>query len=384
MTRSLADDSPSHIRAMSPSGTGRWGRAEIDALKAAHPLIRVAQFYGVRLTRSGPRSIALCPLHVETHPSFTIYPQEQRWWCFGCGRGGDVIELVRLLEGLSFHDALIRLHGSSTASGVAIASNASHNEVFRCPADGHDYLRARDSPDGRRALAVADACYARELAEHQPALQYLEQRGIPAPLAHRCHVGYCSGTRLVAALRRADVPLAAARSVGLLCGHRNRERLATRITIPDSRGGHVTWLTGRLLAAAGAAPRYLSLPGPRPLLGAECLTRHRSVVLAEGAFDYLTLVRWHLPGVAALGSTLSRSALAELQSTRRIYLAFDRDAAGQTAAQTLVHQLGNRVRMVALPNDVKDINDLARLPEGASRFRSAVRQAADSDEDALA
>ncbi|MGH2504532.1 MAG: CHC2 zinc finger domain-containing protein, partial [Ktedonobacterales bacterium] len=87
----------------------RWSEAELASLKAVHPLEAVAAQYQLTLVASGARLVARCPFHEETHPSFTIFPESQRWWCFGCQRGGDVIEFVRLLEGIGFREAVERL-----------------------------------------------------------------------------------------------------------------------------------------------------------------------------------------------------------------------------------------------------------------------------------
>lgn len=63
------------------------------------------------LRRSGKNLTGLCPLHKEKHPSFFIYPETNSFWCFGCQQGGDTINLVRLLHGFSFKEAVRYLIG---------------------------------------------------------------------------------------------------------------------------------------------------------------------------------------------------------------------------------------------------------------------------------
>lgn len=348
--------------------------AELEALKAAHPLHEVAAAYGLQLTRSGPRYVALCPFHAEEHPSFTIFPGSQRWWCFGCHRGGDAIELVRLLDGLSFREALERLGGSLPRSKVLqvatrLAGGTQADQTARC-------LAARTSAEGSAALEVAVTCYQHQLEETVEAQRYLVRRGVSGELARACRLGYASGTKLVAALRHAGVPLRAAREVGLLVGREGSERFAGRITVPEVRDGRVLWLTGRLLDDAADAPRYMSLPGPRPLLGGERLADAPAVIGVEGAFDWLTLVGWGMPAFAALGGSLSTTALADLGAAHVVYLAFDRDAPGQQAARALARRLDGRDRMVMLPAGVKDVSELGLVPAGRLVFQACVVEAA--------
>lgn len=351
--------------------------SELEALKAAHPLHEVAASYGLQLARSGPRYVALCPFHAEERPSFTIFPGSQRWWCFGCRRGGDVIELIRLLDGIGFRAALERLGGNFTGSTTSTTQRSTTHFADVTQADQSErYLAARASAVGSAALEVAVTCYQRELEEAAEAQRYLVRRGLSGELAHACRLGYCSGTRLVEAIRRAGVPLHAAWQVGLLVGREGAERFAGRITIPEIRSARVQWLAGRLLDDVTDAPRYMSLPGPRPLFGAERLVGASAVIGVEGAFDWLTLASWDIPAFAALGGSLSATALADLRKARTIYLAFDRDTPGQQAARALACHLNGRARLVALPPGVKDVNELGQRPAGRLIFQACVVEAA--------
>lgn len=354
----------------------RFTGGDLEAIKAAHPLHEMAERYGLRLTTSGARFVALCPFHAEQHPSFTIFPNSQRWWCFGCRRGGDVIDLVRLLEGVSFREAVEALGGGS-GCGLGIAEHRPPRRAASAPADLRArWLAARTSSDGQRALDIAAACYARELEEDVLAQRYLARRGISGAVARACSLGSCSGTRLRCALRDTGVPLQVAWDTGLLVGRDGTERFAGRVVIPEVRAGHACWLTGRLLDDRADLPRYMSLPGARPLLGADRIAGQVVVVGTEGAFDFLTLTSWGIPAFAALGGSLSPVALAELHAARVIYLAFDRDAPGQQAARSLAQRLEGRARIVVLPEGVKDVNELGQRPAGRLVFQACVVEAA--------
>jgi DNA primase len=374
-------------------GAQRLTPEELDALKRAHPIEQVAAAYDLTLTRVGTHLVGLCPLHRETRPSFTVYPQSGTFYCFGCRQGGDVIELVRRLEGIGFVAAVDRLAGplsprrtrltphrlprSPVASAAALSEGRGSQPAHEADRTRR-LLAARASPAGQAALDLASWVYHQTLLQSAPAQAYLAGRGIGYPVAQRCRVGFCTGDRLVPALRHQGIPLEAAWAVGLLVGRARRERFAGRITIPEVRRGHTLWLTGRLLdpRAMADAPHYMSLPGPRPLLGAEAIAGHPAVVGVEGSMDWLTLVGWGQPGFAALGGALSHDAFAALAHARTIYLAFDRDGPGQEAVRALAGRLGARARRVLLPEGVKDVNELGQRPDGRDQFHACLLRAA--------
>lgn len=198
----------------------------------------------------------------------------------------------------------------------------------------------------------------------------------------RHRVGYAppGGTGLATALGRHGLPLGAAQRVGLLDG-RGREFLAGRIVIPEWRPGGPIWAIGRTLDGGGLGPRYLGLPGPKPLLGlGEVWDRHE-IYLTEGPFDRLALGGWGLPAVALVGTRPRREVLDALTRFARLYLVLDGDAAGRAAAVALRTALGARAVPVMLPG-VKDVADLALRPDGRDAFLRAVAQAAPEEEDA--
>lgn len=350
---------------------------ELEAIKAAHPIATIATRYGLELARSGSRLVGLCPLHDETRPSFTLYPDAGRFYCFGCRQGGDVIDLVRLLDGVSFREALDRLQGGQPLSPrqrteARLRDAALANRPARC-------LQVRQSPEGQAALQVATTFYQQALEETAEAQRYLTRRGIGSELAHACRLGYCPGQGLSEALRRVGVQPRVAWDVGLLVGREGYERFAGRVTIPELREGQPVWLIGRLLDETVDAPRYMGLPGPRPLLGLERIMGHVAVIGTEGVFDWLTLIGWGLPAFATVGTTLApgaREELAALPALRTMYLAFDHDPPGREAARHLATRLRQRVLVVQLPSDVKDVNELAQYPDGEARFRECLRHAA--------
>jgi DNA primase len=128
--------------------------------------------------------------------------------------------------------------------------------------------------DEIRALAAAVELYANRLLGDQRALECLAARGFARDVLSQYRVGFAAGDELVPYLAWRDVPVSAARRVGLLRGD-GRERLAGRIIFPELRQRRPVWLVGRLLEPADDLPRYLGLPGPKPLLGWDQACRDR-------------------------------------------------------------------------------------------------------------
>jgi DNA primase len=170
--------------------------------------------------------------------------------------------------------------------------------------------------------------------------------------------------------------------VGLLDAA-GREFLAGRIVIPELRSGQPVWLVGRILEpismdAAGEppSPKYLGLPGTRPLLGLERVADSPSVVIAEGVFDYVIGRGWGYPVVGLMGTDVSALVLEQVRRFKRQYLVLDQDDAGAAATLRMVQELGSTAVPVALPQGVKDLGELGSCPDGPRLFAQALLDAA--------
>ncbi len=128
---------------------------------------------------------------------------------------------------------------------------------------------------------------------------------------------------------------------------------------------------------AQAKPRFQALPGQKPVLGLGRLGPSPSVaIVAEGVFDYLALTAWGYPAVAALGTQGMDKVAAALRGCPWVFLAFDNDDAGHTAAEALGQLLGNRAAVVNLPGGIADVGELATRPYGQRLFRRLLQRAA--------
>jgi DNA primase len=395
------------------SGPAHRGRRDdlsrrIEAVKERCSVYDVAsRFTTLEQPRSSSRTVrGLCPLHNERTPSFYVYLHKGNWFCFGCQTYGDVITLVEKCLHVSFLEALEWLED--------IAGGRPQSPLYRgrpidlpVPAGSQrdeNTARARLTTAGKAALSVATTVYAQALWDSPHAQQYLASRHISEDLAVRSRLGYATGHQLVEALDRQRVPLEAAFQLGLLYGPATNpvEHFRERLVIPEVRNGQPVWITGRLiptpdlqanqlrstwdprLLSLATSPKpavmeqdhkYLNLPGPRVLGGAHTVAGQLAVVVTEGPFDWLTLVKWSFPACYIGGGGMPAELLDWIASARIVYLALDPDEAGIKLAYALRRRIGERACTVDLPHGV-DPADLGTIPDGYTTFQHCLRHAA--------
>ena len=341
-------------------------KVDIAELKARHPLGDAVEAAGIVLHGKGRVRQGVCPFHQEAEGSFTVYGDSQRYYCFGCGAGGDVLDFVGRMEGLTLPEAIRRLDDGTTPPVVSSA--------VRHAATGQPAV-SEFPPRDPALLTAAVRFYGGQLRRSRAALQYLASRGIGLDTARRLGLGYASGNGLRHYLGSAGFNHDRQRASGLFL-EGGAERFAGMVVIPDTANGLVRWLVGRAVDG-NAKPRFQAVPGPKPVLG---LARLGSAppwaIVAEGVFDYLALASWGYPAVAALGTQGMDKVAAALRGCPRVFLAFDNDDAGNAAADSLRNMPGNRAAVVNLPQGVGDVGELATLPNGQRLFRRLLQRAA--------
>ena len=338
---------------------------DLQELKARHPLGDTVEAPGVVLRGKGRVRQGVCPFHQEAEGSFTVYADSEKFYCFGCGAGGDVLDFVQRTEGLTLPEAIRRLDDGAGK----VAAPRSQPASTRRPA-------APAIPPRDPALLTASVRFhAGQLRRSGVARQYLASRGIGLDAAMRLGLGYATGNGLREYLESTGYSQDRLRASGLFL-ERGAERFAGMITVPDIASGRVRWLTGRAVEP-GAKPRFQAVPGPKPVLGLGSLgPAPPLVVLTEGVFDYLALASWVYPACAALGTQGLEKIAQDLRGCPHVFLAFDNDNAGSTAAQGIRDLLGRRAAVVNLPQGVADVGELAALPHGPRLFHRLLLQAA--------
>ena len=188
-----------------------------------------------------------------------MYADSERFYCFGCGLGGDVLDFIRQAEGLSLPEAIARLDGSpGLAPRAAIR-----------PAGTRRPASAALPPRDPALLTAAARFYAGRLRRSSEARGYLASRGVGPVAAARLGLGYAPGGGLWQALESLGFSAARMRDSGLFM-ERGAERFAGMVVVPDpvsstgQAGGLVRWLAGRAVDPGRTPP----LPGPpRPQAG---------------------------------------------------------------------------------------------------------------------
>ena len=335
---------------------------DIAALKERHPLGGVVEAAGVRLHGRGRVRQGVCPFHEEAEGSFTVYADSERFYCFGCGEGGDVLDFVRRTERLSLPEAIRRLDASPpTTAPVRHTTRERRNRDAVAPPDP-------------ALLTAAARYYAGELRRSGEARDYLSSRGVGLGTAARLGLGCAPGRGLREALVSDGYATGRVRESGLFT--ERGERFAGMIVVPEIIGGTVRWLAGRTIDAE-RRPRFQALPGPKPVLGMGRLGPAPPwVVVAEGVFDWLVLSEWGFPACAALGTRGMERMAAALRGCPNVFLAFDNDDAGREATAALVGLLGRRAAAVNLPDRISDVADLATIPDGRRIFLRLLERAA--------
>ena len=333
---------------------------DIAALKARHHLGDIVEASGVRLRGRGRVRQGVCPFHEEAEGSFTVYADTERWYCFGCGEGGDVLDFLQRSDGLSLREAIQRLDSSPPTTGR--------------PSPSRRLGGATVPPRDPVLLTAAARHYARELRRSREAQAYLASRGVSLGTALRLGLGYAPGCGLRAVLASDGFAAGRIRESGLLTEH--GERFAGMVVVPEVAGARVRWLAGRGIDRQ-RSPRFQALPRPKPVLGMGRLGPAPPwAVVAEGVFDWLVLSEWGLPACAALGTQGMERVAVALRGCPHVFLAFDRDDAGREATARLGDLLGRRAAVVTLPEGIADVAELATQPQGREVFLHLLERAA--------
>jgi DNA primase len=299
---------------------------DLKKIKERLPLLDYLQQHNwtARPAARGSEFVGLCPLHLETRPSFYVNARKNLFYCHGCGQGGDLIRFVELSQHLSFRQSLT-------------------------------YLEQQSAPaDPVPVLGQASAFYQRQLDRYPEARRYLEQRGLRDPaLIRELQIGYAPGGSLRRHLLAQGYSLDRLRCTGLV-NPQGHDALYQRVTFPCYRDERIVNLYGRSTRGAFA---HRFLPGSKGgLVAWEAVRQFPAVILVEGLFDLAVLWQAGFRHVTcALGTHLTSGQFRQLcDRPRTVYLTFDVDAngSGQQAAHCLACRLraqGITPRYVLLP-----------------------------------
>ena len=140
---------------------------DIPALKRKHHLGDIVEASGVKLRGRGRVRQGVCPFHEETEGSFTVYADTQRFYCFGCGLGGDVLDFIQRTDGRR------PARGDSPSGARAASGGQAAAPATRQPASAGPLDAVRD----QALLTAAMRCYQRQLELSRAAPAYLADAG---------------------------------------------------------------------------------------------------------------------------------------------------------------------------------------------------------------
>lgn len=326
----------------------------------------------LRLQRRGNRLVGLCPFHTEKTPSFTLSPDRNLFYCFGCQKGGSMIDFVMEMEKLSFPEAFALLAERAGmqvqhAGGSEGTERQTYLDLYRRLADSFHHILLR-------AGAAA------------PAREHLAGRGFPAESLARYRVGYAPGAgdwlhRFLRSHSYGDDFLVRSglftrTSGGLLALF--RDRIVFPISTPR---GEVVAFGGR---AMGDGPKYLNTSETAHYRKGELLyglaeareriKRAGTVHVAEGYLDVIALDAAGHPAVAPLGTALSvEHARLLARYTHDVRLVMDADAAGVNATRRAGAVLEDRELQTSVVPLENGMDPADYLQQGAGdRLQTAV------------
>ena len=349
----------------------------IEELKLSADIESVVSSY-VQLRRRGRILTGLCPFHSEKTGSFTVYPESQSFYCFGCGAGGDVIGFIRRIENLEYVEAVKLL---AQRCGMTVPEDAAEDctaklktavlEMNREAA--HFYFERLLSPEGK------------------PALDYLLGRGLTPRTVKHFGLGYAPAgwtglTDLLAkkGYKYEDMEVACLARRGKNGNYYDVFRDRVMFPIIDLRG-NVIGFGGRKMSGDG--PKYYNSPDTpvfkktKNLFALNFAKKQKldNLILCEG---YMDVIAMHQAGftqaVASLGTSLTADQCRLAASyTDEAILAYDSDEAGQKATKRaigLLDEAGIRSRVLTIEG-AKDPDEFIKKYGGA-RFKRLIEGSA--------
>ena len=333
----------------------------------------------VKLKKTGRNYSACCPFHKENTPSFSVAPDKQFYYCFGCGAGGNAIGFLMQLDNLNFPEAVEELAGkaglsvpkddsitSKAASAVSQAKTQARNQAYDLLNRASQYYQSQ----------------LRRHADRQKAVTYLKGRGLNGQIAQRFGVGYApqGWQNLMLELAPKKDQEQALIDSGMVVEHeetkRRYDRFRDRIMFPiKDYKGRIIAFGGRVLG--DEKPKYLNSPETlvfhkqKELYGLYEARQHernlKRIMVVEGYMDVVALAQHNINyAVATLGTSTSSFHLERIfKLVSEVVFCFDGDSAGLKAADRAMHTClpfmedGRQARFLLLP-DGEDPDSVVR------------------------
>ena len=350
--------------------------AFLDELSARNPIEDVVGQY-VALTRKGSNLFGLCPFHGEKTPSFSVSPEKGIYYCFGCHKGGGVVNFIMEIENLSYPDAVRFL---AKRAGLEVPEDDSYQSQYK----KKERLWALCREAARFFHAQLKTPQAGE------ARRYAAARGLSADTITRFGLGFAPDqwSALLDAMTARGFTKEELLEAGLVLQNKTKgtlyDRFRNRLMFPiiDVRG-NVIGFGGRVMD--DSTPKYLNSPETvifnkrRNLFAMNVVKKSKQgyIILTEGYMDAISLHQYGFDcAVASLGTSLTQEH-ADLLSkyTNEVVLTYDGDEAGQNATRRAIPMLektGLRVKVLRMQG-AKDPDEFLKK-YGADRFRLLLKE----------
>ncbi len=341
----------------------------LDELVARNPIEDVVGQY-VSLKRSGGNLFGLCPFHGEKTASFSVAPDKGIYYCFGCHKGGGVVNFMMEIEGLSYPDAVRAL---AKRAGLEVPEDEQYQSRYR----RQERLWALNKEAARYFHGQLYA------PAGEAGLRYAQKRGMPKATLTRFGIGFApnSWNGLIDAAHAKGYTDEELKEAGLVSERNGRiyDRFRNRLMFPiiDVRG-YVIGFGGRVMD--DSTPKYLNSPetiifNKRKNLFALNLAKKSKqgyLILVEGYMDAVALHQYGFDcAVASLGTSLTEEHAALLtRYTEQVVLIYDGDEAGQNATKRaipILEKVGLQVKVLKM-RDAKDPDEFLKK-FGADKFR---------------
>ena len=322
----------------------RFSRELVEEIRLRNDIVELIGTY-VNLKRAGSRLQGLCPYHSERSPSFTVFPDSQSFYCFGCGAGGDAITFVMRSENLDYPGAVEHL---AKRAGITIPQNAEEEQG--------GVSRKRVYEMNLAAAKYFRACLFDERIG-KAGMEYLAgKRKLPPIIIKRFGLGFApDGFGGLTDYMKKQGFTEEELVTGFLCGKSQKTGRAydyfrNRVIFPIiNTSGDVIAFGGRVMD--DSKPKYLNssdTPGfkkSKNLFALNYAKNHCSerMILCEG---YMDVIACHAAGfenaVATLGTALTQEqARLMAKHTKEVLIAYDSDEAGQNAAKKAIRMLSD-------------------------------------------
>ena len=342
----------------------------LDALVERNPIEEVVGQY-VTLTRKGSNLFGLCPFHSEKTGSFSVAPEKGIYYCFGCHKGGGVINFIMEIESLSYPDAVRFL---AKRAGLEVPEDEEYRAQYK--RTERLYALCKDAARWFRKQLLADA--------GREARDYIVKRGLSTQTVNRFGLGFSPNewSALMDAMQKQGYTQKELLDAGLAVNGKKGgvyDRFRNRLMFPiiDIRG-NVIGFGGRVMD--DSTPKYLNSPETiifnkrRNLFAMNVVKKSKRefIILTEGYMDAIALHQYGFDcAVASLGTSLTQEHADMLSKyTDELVLTYDGDEAGQNATQRAIPMLertGLRVRILRM-RGAKDPDEFLKK-YGADRFR---------------